>query len=607
MKLLFVLLALLVLAAGVAVAQRDRLRTFWHVATLRAQTLRDGVTVQRDVMIGMPDGVRLATDVYLPPDATEGISTLLIRLPYGKGDFEGALWWVGAFTPLGYAVVVQDLRGRYGSEGVFAPYAHVVDDGAATLDWIAAQPWSDGKVATAGCSALGEVQPMQAKSRNPHLRALIAEGSGGAIGSGGASHGYFGLFEGGIPNLAAAYGWFSEAGGKTPDHMQPAGVDPAQVIDQLPSGTLVSRHRDDPTDYEDFLANFEDPAYWRTLGYLTDDDRFAAPALHVNSWHDIAIRGTFEEADLMRRNAVTDDARAHQHVLVGPGLHCAFDAPFLTGEVGDLAVKKDAKLDFNAIYRAWLDHWLRDGPMPDLAQYTYFVVGANRWDRAETWPPADVTPIRWYLGDGGALSSDPTAPGAASYRYDPSDPTPSIGGPICCTGGLALREGPLDQRPNDARADILGFRSAPLDAPLTIVGDIRAEIAFSSDAPDTDLVAVLTDIAPDGTMLTIQQGALRLRYRDGFDAPAPLVPGETVKAAVAFAPIAYEVAKGHRIGLHLSSASFPRLERNMNGPGPNYLADTPRIATNTVHFGAEGSVLILPVQPDAQREDSRAE
>ncbi len=600
--------------AGVALAApswSDKLRSFGHGAVLQARLLSAGLELRRDTMIGMPDGTRLATDVYLPRGRTGPLPALLIRLPYGKREFEGAMWWVWAYGARGYAVVVQDLRGRHGSEGVFAPYRHGAEDGSTTLDWIAAQDWSNGRVATAGCSALGEIQLIQAKTRNPHLAAMIAEGAGGAIGSGGASRSYFGLFEGGIPNLAAAYGWFSEAGGKTAKHMTSASADPADVIAELPSGTLVSRHRDDPTDYEDFLASFEEDDYWRALGYLSEEDGFGAPALHVNTWHDIAVRGTFESARLMRKNAVTESARAHQHVLVGPGLHCAFDAPFLEGRVGDLPVAGENVLDVQETYDAWLDHWLLDAPLPSLAQYTYFVLGADRWEESETWPPEEARPLRFHLGAGaggaGTLSRRPPAAGALAYIYDPSDPTPSIGGPICCTGGLDLPAGPLDQSANAHREDVLAFTSRPLEADLTITGDVRAEIAFSSDAPDTDLVAILLDIDPDGTQLAIQNGALRLRYRNGFDAPAPLRPGEIAMAEVAFAPIAYEIPKGHRIGLHLSSASFPRLERNLNTGAPNHLADTPLVATNRVHFGSVlGSSLVLPVMPQDQAASKRA-
>jgi hypothetical protein len=146
--------------------------------------------------------------------------------------------------------------------------------------------------------------------------------------------------------------------------MDCASVDAAQAIGLLPCGTLVSRFRDDPTDYEDFVTNFEDAAYWRDLGYLTADDSFHAPTLHINTWHDIGVRGTLEAADLMRDNAATEAARAHQHVIIGPGLHCSFDAAFANGKASDLAVDPESAFDFNTVYAKWLDHWLMDAPFP---------------------------------------------------------------------------------------------------------------------------------------------------------------------------------------------------------------------------------------------------
>ncbi|WP_386679031.1 CocE/NonD family hydrolase [Loktanella sp. R86503] len=585
--------------AGLGLSQLDRLREVRGQLGFQAKRLALGITLDSNIMIPMPDGITLATDLYRPRASDTDLPTILIRLPYGKTTYGEALRWVRTWVPRGYAVAVQDIRGRFGSGGTFTPYADTVSDGAATLDWIAAQDWSNGRVAMGGCSALGEVQLMQAKAGAPHLRALIAEGAGGAIGTGGASRAYFAFFEGGIPNLAAAYGWFSANGGKTGDHMHGVPIDAAEVIGQLPTGTLVSRNRSDPTDYDNFLRNFDNTAYWDALGYLKSDDSFDTPALHINTWHDIGVRGTFEAAALMRKRAVTDAARNHQHVIIGPGLHCDLQAAFAAGGVGDLAVAPDSALDLDAIYASWLNHWLLDGPLPRLPQYTYFVNGADRWDSSDVWPPADVTMQTWYLEPGKMTQNIPKAAGSADFTYDPMDPTPSIGGPICCTGGLNLPAGPLDQRPNAARHDILGFTSGPLSDPLTLAGNITAEIVISTDVPDTDLVAVLMDIAPDGTMLAIQQGALRLRYRDGFDDPAPLLtPDDLVTATIAFPPIAYRVAEGHRLGLHISSASFPRLERHMNGPGLNAQSDTPRLAHTTVWFGpASGSALMLPVQP----------
>ncbi|MFN4098267.1 MAG: CocE/NonD family hydrolase [Pararhodobacter sp.] len=592
-----IVLALSVLALGAAgAAGRDRASAFYREASLRLDLLRSGVTVRRDVMIPMPDGVSLATDVYLPRRGGQGLPSLLIRLPYGKGRYHEALGWARRYAPAGYAVVVQDMRGRHGSGGVFAPYAHGREDGAATLDWIAAQPWSNGRIGTAGCSALGEIQAMQAATRNPHLSALVAQAGGGAIGRGGASRSYFGMFEGGIPHLAPAVGWFATQGGKTPEALPYGASLTESVLEQLPSGSIVSGLRNSPTDYDSFIARFEDDAYWDELGYLTPDDRFAAPALHINTWHDVAIRGTFEIAGLMRRNATTEAARANQPVIVGPGLHCDPDAAFRDGGVGDLAVDPARALDLAALQRVWLDHWLRDGPAPDLAAYTYYVLGADLWQSADSWPPAGVVDRPWHLSDAGVLSEQPSTTGQAQYRYDPASPTPSLGGSICCTGDAALRAGPLDQSPNADREDVLVYTSEPMATALRIIGDARAEIAFSSDRPDTDLIATLVDVTPGGSMLTITQGALRLRYREGFDRPRLMAPGQLVDARITFAPIAYELAAGHRIGLHLASSSFPRLERNLNGSGPNHLETTPHVALNTVHHGGDaGSVLMLPV------------
>ena len=200
------LLVVLVIAALAAVAfwQRDRIETL-----LRAQKAEW-------------DHDRAVSDVYLPAGAEGPLPAILMRLPYGKTRFGEVRKWMRTFLPEGYAVVVQDMRGRYASEGVWAPYPDEARDGAATLDWITAQGWSDGKVGTIGCSALGETQLMLATERHPAHRAMIPMGAGGAIGTLDDAYGFFGFFEGGILNLASGFGWFVAAGGKTPDRMEQA-------------------------------------------------------------------------------------------------------------------------------------------------------------------------------------------------------------------------------------------------------------------------------------------------------------------------------------------------------------------------------------------------
>ncbi|MEO1014342.1 MAG: CocE/NonD family hydrolase [Pseudomonadota bacterium] len=578
-------------------------RAVYGIIYMHALGLRDGYRLHLGQSVLASDGVRLATDVYLPARRTGPVPTILVRLPYDRRRYGGALQWARRYAPKGYAVVLQDMRGRYGSEGEFRIYGDEEADGVATLDWISRQAWSNGRVGTAGCSALGETQPILAKARHPAHRAVIAEAGGGAIGVGGETRGYFASFEGGIPELAGAVGWFLRYGGRTGDAMGAPDVEPADVVNELPSGTIVSRHRVDPTGYDEMLARFEDNAYWHEMGFLSTEDRFAAPALHVNVWFDPGISETFEVAELMRRQADAGAARENQPVIIGPGEHCAHHYAFDAGRIGDLEIDPAARFDYFTVYDRWFNHWLRDGPAPDLPRYTYYVLGADRWESSDVWPPKNARPLEWRLAEGGVLTRATPAAGSVSWTYDPMNPTPSLGGPDCCTGEPDAMFGPVDQRANAARADVVGFYSDPLDAPMTIVGDLSAEVTVSSDALDTDLVAVLLDVAPDGSMLGLQHGALRLRYRDGFDAPRLLTPGEPVTVSVKLRHIAYRIEAGHRIGLHISSSSFPRLERNLNAGSANYLETTPVIARNTVFFGgAAGSTLILPVMDERHVE-----
>lgn len=528
-------------------------------------------------MVPMPDGVRLATDVYLPEAAEGPLPVILMRLPYGKTRFGEVRKWMRTFLPAGYAVVVQDMRGRYASEGLWAPYPTDAADGAATLDWIAAQGWSDGKVGTIGCSALGETQMMLATRRHPAHRAMIPMGAGGAIGTLEGAHGFFGFFEGGILNLASGFGWFVAAGGKTPEHMDKPPVDYAAGLATLPVRDAVARFRDDPTDYRTFLDRFDDADFWADSGFIAEEDRFATPFLIVDNWYDGA-REALQLARHMRATGATGTA------LILPGLHCDMGWVFDAGAVGDMPVDQGQGRDFDALFLGFMDHWLKDAPAPDLPPVRYYLMGEDRWMDAQSWPPADATTVTFHL-DGDTLTREPAPQGAESFTSDPADPVPTIGGTICCTGDPDQRAGPLDQRPIEGRDDLLVLTGPGLEEPLRIVGPMRARLFVSTDVPDTDLVVRLTDVAPDGTSLMIQEGALRLRYRDGFDAPALMQPGQVYEVTVDLRDIAYRVAAGHRLRLHIAGTSFPRLARNMNGGGDPYAEARPQVARITIHTG----------------------
>ncbi|MBI1220828.1 MAG: CocE/NonD family hydrolase [Rhodobacteraceae bacterium] len=270
-------------------------------------------TRQADLSVPMPDGVRLATDVYLPTGARPPLPTILVRLPYGKTLYGEARHWVSLFAARGYAVVVQDMRGRFASGGAFAAYSDAAGDGAATLGWIAAQRWSDGKVGTIGCSALGETQVILATRRPPVLAAMIPIGAGGAAGTVGNLWDFFGLYEGGVFELASGYGWFARWGGERHAALNFGPIDYARGLAILPMRDAVARTRPDQTGYAALLDGFSDPAYWLASGFVTDADSFATPALMVDNWYDPNVAAALALSAKMRggtRPAHADRPRA---------------------------------------------------------------------------------------------------------------------------------------------------------------------------------------------------------------------------------------------------------------------------------------------------------
>jgi putative CocE/NonD family hydrolase len=565
-----------------------------------------GATVDHDVRISMPDGTRLAASVYLPRSATGPLPTVLIRLPYHRLNYQEAYWNAANFARHGYAAVVQDLRGTGDSEGLLLPWRDAGPDGAATLDWITRQPWSNGKVGTFGCSALGETQYSLAQMNHPAHRAMVPSGAGGGIGSAGGRFGYFGLYEGGVFQLASGFGWFVGAGAHDPKAPPAAPFDIAAHLRELPVSSLVKRVRPAPNGYADFLATPMGDPRWDSWGYWTDKDRATVPALVLNTWGDQTAGDTFALADIWRRQGTPHT------LLLAPGNHCQ---PGERHKVfGELQVRNNQN-PWEEWTLRWFDHWLKDKPdtLADLPAYRFFMLIEDRWYSSDHWPPAEARAERWFLASGGRANSragdgrllrEPVTPSAApfdEFRYDPNDPVPSRGGPLCCTGDPKAIAGPVNQADVETRKDVLIYTSEPLEQDLRIAGPLKAHLAFSSDAADTDLVVRLVHVRPDGLATNIQEGALRLRYRDGFISPKLLTPGETVQAAVDMRSIAYMVPKGHRLRLQVTSSSFPRLERNLNTGAANN-ADETRIvvAINRVHHSdIAPSWIELPVLPKA--------
>lgn len=592
-------------AAAAVVSLRHHVPLHWQMPLRNGLA---GVEVDDTLRLRMRDGVRLASTLYLPSRAARPLATVYVRLPYDRKRYDDGLMAASFFTRHGYAVLVQDVRGKYESEGEFVPWAHATEDGVDTLEWIVAQPWSNGRVGTFGCSALGELQYALARARHPAHRAMVAMGAGGAIGSLPGIDAHFGFFEGGVFQLASGYGWFLRHGARSPASDAAPNVDVRARLQELPVVDLVRRVHPVANAYEQYLSwPLSDPR-WRGHGFVFEDDRLDVPVLDVNTWGDQTVHATLALAAHARSRP--GSAPVRHHVILAPGDHCELASDDGPRPFGELTVR-NASQPYPRLFLRWFDHWLRDAKddLDDLPAYHYHVIGEDRWFSSDRWPPQGVRIERWHLasergahgrtGDGQLRAATAPRPGEDEYVYDPLDPVPSRGGPWCCTGDPGLRAGPADQSDVESRKDVLVYTSAVLTRSLRIVGPLRLHLVVSSDAPDTDFVGRLVHVWPDGRATSIQEGALRARYRHGMGRPALMEPGRSYEMTVDLRAIAYLVPAGHRVRLQVTSSSFPRLERNLNTGARDHAAQTQlRIARNRVHYGPQGSYLELPVLED---------
>jgi putative CocE/NonD family hydrolase len=589
-------------------------------APLLGQALRPDpryqIEVIKDVMIPMRDGVRLSAYLYRPVGVNDPLATVLIRSPYNKSNFRGSIAPAEFFAGQGFAVVSQDVRGQFGSEGNYRVEYPDADDGYDTIDWIVKQPWSNGKVGTYGCSYHGEVQYLLSARRHPAHRAMIPQGAGGAAGSAGGYYSNFAAYEGGAFTLSSMFGFFGIAGHKTRDSLGTMigvnnlpRIDFAAALRSLPLVGMARRAGLPESDFDDFVSHPPADRYWTEVGYLTDRDRFDTPALHVNSWLDLASEQTLYLFNLMRRNAVSARARDNQLVIMSPTTHCASEGATEHTRVGDRDVG-DARYPYYTLFRDWFDHWLRgiDNGVTRQPKVHYFVIGKNEWRTADRWPVTEMREVPYYLastrgaltsaGDGRLERRIPAA-GRDSFVYDPANPLPSRGGTICCTGNPADQAGIYQQTDLESRPDLLVYTTPALKRGVTIAGTVKAVLFVSSNAKDTDFTAKLIDVDDAGRSWNVLNGIKRARYREGYLKPVWMRPGEVYRVEVSLKATGYYFPPGHRIRLWVSSSDFPGYDRNLNTGGNNYDETSWVTATNTIHHGGRWpSRLVLPVVPN---------
>ncbi len=590
------------------------------------------VRVERSVMVAMRDGVKLSTDLYFPEEAGEKLPVILIRTPYNKALFYKRLWRHGPylFAGQGYVVAVQDCRGRYESEGEFTVSAFALNDGFDTVNWLANQPWSTGKVGTYGCSYLGENQIAQAKLQNPHLKAMIPQAAGGALGTAGDRYRFFGVINGGTFELSTGFGWFRRQGSKVYFRLPPGTprsvllevakfFNPAPVIPEidfhtiwksLPLIDMMKKAGAPPTDFEGFVSHEPADPWWDQFGYIKDTDRFDVPALHINSWYDLCVADTLYLFNLFQRNAESTHARDNQFVIISPTTHCESEFFGVAKEetvVGERDVG-DARFDYWGIYIRWFDYWLKgiDNGITNMPKVQIYVLGKNEWRGEKEWPLARTQFTKYYFhSDGyansrfgtGALSmKKPGNEPSDHFVYDPKTPVPSLGGPICCTGTPEALPGSYDQSEVEMRNDVLVYTTPVLKHGIEVTGPIQAILYVSSSARDTDFTAKLVDVYPDGTAYNIQEGILRARYREGFDKKVWMKPGEVYEVKVDLHATSNYFGPGHRVRVEISSSNFPRFDRNLNTGGNNFDETEWVIAKNTIHHSKRyPSHIILPL------------
>ncbi|RWO94430.1 MAG: CocE/NonD family hydrolase [Mesorhizobium sp.] len=561
----------------------------------------------------MRDGVELATDIYRPAGYPGKLSTILIRTKYGRPPYrlpEPSKPVAMMFAAQGYAVVVQELRGLFDSGGHFALLEHDAMDGYDTLSWIASQPWSTGRVGTYGCSALGTTQVILAQLRHPAHRCAIIEGAGGSMTGDRTRLGdqrLCSLRWGGAVELGMWVPHFHQNHAKDRSRPQPkTDEEYKRAFATLPVIDILNSMGSPPTEWEDWVSRDPDDPWFDRLGLLREDAKIDVPALFVHSWYDVGAGDALHQQRVFSYRGVSPAAREHQHIILSPAVHCGtatLTAPTVVGE-RELG---DARLDCWQIYLNWYDCWLKEKPdrIAEMPRVQYYVMGRNEWRAASEWPPAGVELQRWFLRSGGnantrlgdgTLDVEPPSGDepADTFVYDPENPVPFLG--VKGGNSVGTTIGPQDYQEVELRKDVLCFTSELLEKGVEVTGFVRAILFVSSSAPDTDFVARLLDVHPDGRAIDVVDGILRVRYREGFNRTVMMKPREVYQIDIDLDATSNWFPPGHRIRLEISSSAFPRFDRNLNTGGNNWDETEWVVAHNTVHHCAEAaSYVLLPI------------
>ncbi|HEY8591625.1 MAG TPA: CocE/NonD family hydrolase [Sphingomicrobium sp.] len=599
-----------------------------HASAQPAPAASEGLVgkAMERLWVPMRDGVRLDTSVFLPKGPGP-FPSVLVRTPYPFGEPNSA--FEKKLMERGYAIIFQNERGMYMSEGRHEYMANAGPDGVDTLNWIAKQPWSTGKVGTYGCSSSAEAQLALIAQNHPAHQAAVVLAYGAGIGKIGPYAEQGNIYRGGALQLLFA-SWMrdyigSSGPGADERMMFPPNLTPEakarlwklysmqlkdyattpkrsteemlKYYQHLPVTDLNKAVGGPRTDWDDFAGWSPADPRWKGIDFANEGDKFGVPALWGVSWYDVSVGPNLYLYDYARRNVAAGRPKDEQFLVVTPGVHCSFQqhpAKKTVGEreIGDPSYDMDKRIiDFFD----WKLKGVNNGEASQPRVMTY-QMGENRWvsgDRAMTEAP---NKLEFYLtsrngansvfGDG-LLAGQPVADGrdADNFVYDPKRPVQTLGGGACCMGGIPAA-GAYDQAPVEARHDVLVYSTPPLTDAVRVRGPITLELYVSSDAPDTDLAVKLTDVYPDGRSYNLDDTIYRLRYRDGYDRPQMMRAGKVYKVVLPPMFTGNTFLPGHRIRVQITSSNFPRYDRNLNTGANNGATTAMRAARNAIHHSA---------------------
>ena len=573
--------------------------------------MSDQITAEFDVPAPMRDGVVLRANVFRPADDGR-YPVALTRTPYGK-DYASVTPFADALrlARAGYVVVIQDTRGRFRSEGDWTPLKNESQDGYDTVEWAAQLPGANGVVGMFGGSYHGFTQWMAAKQAPPSLKAIVptitwADTRNGMQWRGGARE--FGLLAFWYLNSLTLDITFKRMRGLPPTEQAQAMAAVVREIDRLRGEGYHSLPLKDFEPFErlgllgdlhEVIANAENPEHNAPFSIANAYEQVQVPSLNVGGWYDIFSAATFQNFSGMRSTGSTPAARQSK-LVIGPWSHVNY-----SNTVGDVDFGFAAQMalmnmqtDLTSLTQRWFDYWLKgiDNGIMQEPPVKLFVMGDNVWRDEQEWPLARAQAMPFYLHSGGALSAEP--PGDETpdeYSYDPADPTPTYGGNTLMH--ILYGPGARDQRAIEARPDVLSYTSAPLARDTEVTGPLVVRLWAASDAPDTDFIARLVDVHPDGFAQNLADGIIRARYRNGA-APEPIEPGQVYEYTIDLWSTANVFKAGHSIRVDIASASFPRWDRNLNTGEPFGEGSEMRPARQTILHDAEHpSQIVLPIVP----------